>query len=62
MPKEPNSVEGIKANMQASRKRWFSSQSGRKVHQLYEELLPNDWPCGSSRAWAAEGEAFEKIA
>ena len=62
MPKEPNSVEDIKANMQASRKRWFSSQSGSKIHQLCEELLPNDWPCGSSRALAAEGDSFEKIA
>ncbi|KAL0590610.1 hypothetical protein AAY473_038067, partial [Plecturocebus cupreus] len=43
-----SSVEDIKASKY--RKRWFSSQSGSQVHQICEELLPDDCVGGYSRS------------
>ena len=39
---------------------WFSSQSGSQVHQLCEELFPNDWPGGYSRSLAVEEVSLGK--
>jgi hypothetical protein len=60
-PKGPSSVEDIKAKMQASiEKGGLSSQGGSQVHQLCQELLPDDGPGGYSRSLAVEEVSLRK--